>query len=250
MSDLALSQRTNRVVTVTGRRGSGKSVLIAKRIIPTFPRVVTVDWTGEARETYPHATEVYGLAETVDALQEAHERERTEQGPGRWHLIVVCDPGDVGKLCTMLAPRYDGGRTPTLAAVVGGVVLECHEMDVIAPVSGAGSAPQVADAIARGRHARLSFVCAAQRPAQVLRLLTSQSDAIYAFRTHEPRDLAWLRQAGGELFADTARELRRYEAARYDAESGTVAVVAGDGSIRRAHHAQTELLDHEGDTDE
>lgn len=243
MSELSLAERRNHVVTVTGRRGSGKSVLIAKRIVPTFPRVLTVDWTGEARETYPGAAEVYGLDATIDALQAMHKGNRDlETGaPGEWHLIVVCDPSDVGTLCSMLAPRYDGGKTPALAAVVGGVCLECHEMDVIAPVSGAGSAAQVADAIARGRHARLSFVCAAQRPAQVLRLLTSQSDSIYAFRAHEPRDLQWLRQAGGELLAETARGLKLHHAARYDAATGGVFVLDANGKERTVRARQIEL---------
>ena len=230
MSNVRLQDRQNVIALVVGRKGSGKSHLIAKRLAPTFPRRITIDWTGEARETYPDATEVFGLSELLDAMEQATTDGEEES---RWHFISVVDLSDVTKLLTMLAPRYDGGKTPSLSAAVGGCVIECSEVDVIAPNNGGASSAAMTDAIARGRHAQLSFLLATQRPAQCLRILSSQSDVLYSFRMHEPRDLKFLADTGGSEFARIVQnDLGRYEYARYVAETGRVTMHDKDGAIR------------------
>jgi hypothetical protein len=249
MSDVRLQDRRNTIALVVGRKGSGKSHLIAKRLGPSFPRRITVDWTGEARETYPNAIEVFGLADLLDAMEQA-----TTDGEevSRWHFITVMDVSEVGKLLTLLAPRYDGGRTPSLSAAVGGCVVECSEVDVIAPNSGGAASVAVSDAIARGRHAQLSFLLATQRPAQCLRILSSQSDLIFSFRMHEPRDIRWLSDAAGSVYADAVQnDLQRYQYARFISESGAISLHDKDGRVigRRDVSAGTEPGERPADDD-
>lgn len=221
MSDIKLADRRNAIVVVTGRKGSGKSTLLAKHVAPQFPRVVMVDWTGEGRELYPEAREAYGLRGVLDAMQGFHEGEVED-----WRITAILDPSQVADLCNLLVPRYDG-RTVPLSAAVGGVAIECHEMQLITPVSGAGRTAEIVDVMARSRHARLSWLCAARRPAELSKFLTSQSDAFYAFRTHEPRDVRWLSEVSDD-FARTVRELPEYHSAHYETLTGAVEVLGPD----------------------
>lgn len=216
MSDLQLADRRNTIALVVGRKGSGKSWLIAKRLGPLFPRRITIDWTGEGRELYPNAREVFGVPAVIEAIGDSARES------DRWQLIAVVDPGEVPQLLRVLAPRYDGGKRPSLSAAVGGLAIECAEIDVIAPASGGPASSAVTDAIARGRHVRLSFLLATQRPAQCARILSSQADQLLSFRMHEPRDLRWLRDAGGEMFAQRVRRLSAFHYCRYDARTGQV----------------------------
>ncbi len=245
MSDVALADRRNAIVVVTGRKGSGKSTLLARHVAPQFPRVVMVDWTGEGRELYPDAREAYGLRGVLDAMQGFHEGDVPE-----WRITAILDPSQVADLCNLLVPRYDGKTVP-LSAAVGGVAIECHEMQLITPVSGAGRTAEIVDVMARSRHARLSWLCAARRPAELSKFLTSQSDAFYAFRTHEPRDVKWLSDVSSD-FAATVRELPEYHSAHYDTMTAAVEVlgpsyqpIKGTGK-RRRRSAQGGCDDAEG----
>lgn len=233
MSNVALSDRRNTIVGVVGRKGSGKSALIADVLGPRHPRRVTFDWTGESRELYPHATTALGLADTLHAMEELHRAD-----PRAWHVISVIDPDDAGLLLSELAPRYAPG-VRSLSGALGGVCVECGEIDVIAPVSGAGaSARAVTDAIARGRHHRLSFLWATQRPHQCARILSSQLDTLIAFRMHEPRDIMWLARAAGPMYAGVVqRSLAKYWSAWFDAETGEITVQDADRKSIAMHRA-------------
>jgi hypothetical protein len=222
VSDLKLSDRKNEIIVVTGRKGSGKSTTLVKHIAPQFPRVLMPDWTGEGREHYPGAVEVVGVSDTLDAMQNAYKEGLTE-----WRFIVLCDPSEVADLCGALVPKYDGKTTP-LSAMLGGVAVECHEMHLIAPVSGAGRSAEIMDVMARSRHARLSWLCAGRRPAELSRFLTSQLDGLYSARMHEPRDLKWLSDAGGDEYSKVVSELQEFHFARYDANTGAIAVLDPD----------------------
>jgi energy-coupling factor transporter ATP-binding protein EcfA2 len=227
MSDLKLSDRKNEIVVVTGRKGSGKSTLLSKHVAQHFPRVLTVDWTGEARELYPEAIEVVGVHATLDAMQSAYVNRDTH-----WRFIVLCDPSEVADLCRALVPKYDGKTVP-IASLVGGCAIECHEMHLIAPVSGAGRSAEIMDAMARSRHARLSWLCAARRPAELARFLTAQTDSLYSARMHEPRDLSWLSNAGGDSYAKVVAQLKEYHFARYDSTTGEITVLDPKYASRR-----------------
>lgn len=241
MSDLQLNDRKNQIVVATGRKGSGKSTLLAKHVAPLFPRVLMVDWTGEGRELYPDATEVVGVHATLDAMQQAYKEKREA-----WRFIVLCDPSEVADLCRALVPKYDGKTVP-IAALVGGCAIECHEMHLIAPVSGAGRSAEIMDTMARSRHARLSWLCAARRPAELARFLTAQTDLLYSARMHEPRDLNWLDNAGGATYAKIVSQLGEYHFARYDAVTGEIAVLDPSYKARRVKVKSAKRVELEGE---
>lgn len=220
MSNVALADRRNTIVGVIGRKGSGKSALIADLLGPMHPRRITIDWTGEGQETYPNAIVAFGLVGVLHAMEEAHRAD-----PLAWHIIAVMSPEDAGRLLTELAPPFGPG-VKSLSGALGGVCVECGEIDVIAPASGGAQGRAVLGAIARGRHHRLSVLWATQRPHQCARILSSQLDTLVAFRMHEPRDVKWLADAAGSNYARIVqRSLAKYWSAWFNAETGAITIV-------------------------
>lgn len=238
MSRLALNDRRNTIVGVIGRKGSGKSHLIATAIGPQFPRRITLDWTGEAREQYPAAIEAEGIAAVYETIAECSAL------GDRWHVIALVEPDECAPLFHSLAP-IGTSKTRSISAALHGVAVECGEIDVIAPVSGAGkSARAVHHAVARGRHHRLSIIWGTQRPHQCMRILTAQSDRIISFRMHEARDLKYLRDTCSADFAKIVhRTLPKYWRAEYESETGTITVFNDDNKVVRVHKLEdgTEL---------
>lgn len=209
------------VVTVVGRTGSGKTRLIAKALGPRHARRITLDSMGECEDLYPDAHRVFTLEEAYNAMNAW-----AQQGVTTWHLVAALDESSVGLLMAKLAPQYDG-KTESLSSALGGVCVECFEIDLYLPVSGAGGQVTRAfqHAVARGRHVGLSLLCATQRPAQCHRILTSQSQYVVSFSMHEPGDIRWLQSVGGVKFARIAHHgLKRYHSVWYSALSHSVTV--------------------------
>lgn len=225
------------IVTVIGRTGSGKTHLIKERLAPRHRRRITIDLTGECAALYPHAYHAIGLRRVFSGLRAWAKMRATA-----WHMVAVLTSEEVGELVTRLCPVFDG-TTVALAELLGGVCLECYEIDVLMPVNGSNrdTSKAMRNAYQRGRHAGLSLLCATQRPSQCDRVVTSQSHAVITFRMHEPRDLAWLRDVGGQRFADEARTLGKWCSAWYHADSGRIIVRDPDYRAVREFNPQEDL---------
>lgn len=90
----------------------------------------------------------------------------------------------------------------------GGLLVLLEEADLIARP---GQEPPVfQDLVARGRHAGIELVAVSRRPAEVSRLITSQAEYFYVFRTQEPRDVVYLRGYIGEAAAGAAQQLSAF----------------------------------------
>lgn len=243
MSDQEMSETPaapHEIVVVVGRTGSGKTRLISRVLGPRHPRRITVDVTGECEKLYPAAYFATGYAETLRAL-ETWARDRNP----RWHMVSVLEAHETALLMAELVPVYAPGRS-SMAADLGGVCVECSELDVYLPVSGARSSitGPWTTALARGRHVGCSILAATQRPHQVARIVTSQASRVVAFSTHEPRDLRFLSQIGGDRFARTVHiGLRPFQSAWYEAGSGRITVKGAEYEVVRTFHA------HEGGSD-
>jgi len=225
------SRLPHEIITVIGRTGSGKTRLIARRLGPRHARRITLDLTGECEGLYPLAHRAIGLAKVYDAL--------ARWGAARcdrWHLVAVLTHEEIGRLMWALCPLYDGSSV-ALAELWGGVCVEAFEIDVLMPVSRAGGNVRnaFANAYARGRHVGLSLLCATQRPHQCDRIITSQSHYVITFAMHEPRDVKWLSDVGGQRFAAIAQtELARYHSVWYEAAGGAIHVHDADYQLVRS----------------
>lgn len=147
-----------------------------------------------------------------------------------WTVVTCIEPDDVAKLCGALAPV--GSLGGGYSRAVGGVMFECGEVDTIAP-NNAGIRPEVRNIFQRGRHYRISVLCATQRPRDVHRVVTSQADALWLFRQHELRDLEYIAQVTSQPVKDLVRELPQYSHVRYLPNVGTCEIVDRDGKVTR-----------------
>lgn len=200
-----------------GPTGCGKSRLLSSYARP-FPRRIIIDFVGEYVDDPDHDDALVGT--TLDQCL-AHMKNAAISG-GKWKLICCISPDDVPALLDVLAPPGDlaGGY----ARNVGGVALECGEVDVIAP-NNASISDEMRNVIQRGRHYRVSILGASQRPAQVSRLLTAQADVLSLFRQYEPRDIAYLREATNDEVANRLPNLPKFWHVQYLVKHGSARVV-------------------------
>lgn len=217
MSDLALEDRRNVIVVVVGRKDSGKTTLIRELYVPEHPRVITIDQTGEGLKHYPKAIRAVGLSAVLRTISDLH---RASSGRA-WHVVAVLDQPEFVKLVGRLAPP-ERNEQPSLSAALGGVCLDCSEIQVYVPLH--GMTPEVQNAIAVARHHRLSWLAATQQPQNCAVLLRSQADELVAFGIHEPRALQWLQATGGIAFARIVHKLPKHWYAVYTTQTGNIVV--------------------------
>jgi len=88
-------------------------------------------------------------------------------------------------------------------------------IDEIDMISSPTSIPKELDSLIRyGRHQEVDIIATARRPAEVHRNLTANSDDIYVYQTHEPRDLSYLSRF---MDVDKIKSLEQYSCLHYNA---------------------------------
>lgn len=209
----------NFICVVTGRKGSGKSRVLGS-YARRFPRRVILDFTGE-HEREPGARVGYTLRQCAVALAAARASGQ------RWTVVCALDPRDVPALLAALMPLgMHGGES--FARAVGGLVVECGEINEIA-VNHAGIAREVSAMFTRGRHHWLSVLAAARTSTEMHKIVTSQADVVCAFRQHQARDVARIGELMGERAIPALRDLAPYEYLRYFVDAGRLEHVRADG---------------------
>lgn len=209
----------NFIACAFGMKRSGKSYALGK-LAQLFPRRILVDFTGEYVGKVDGAHYATSIGETVDELQ------KCRKAGTRWAIVSTMRPEDAIELCGVLAPV---GKKPesSFSYACGGVVVECGEIQLIAP--NYTLEQPVQNIIAMGRHFRVSILGAARRPREVSRFLTSQSDAILAFRQHEPRDTKYLGEVMRSDVPDYLRQLRPFSHVLFKPNFGTLELVDAKG---------------------
>ena len=222
-----MSDARNVVVSAFGMRGSGKSHLLGE-LAAHFPRRLVLDFLGEHEGRIAGARYAWDLGETVDALRQAHRQGK------RWTVVSGMDERDVPALISALMPSGRLSRAG-FSRAVGGMVLECGEVDLIAP-NHSGIPDEVKSLWKRGRHHWLSLLTATQRAAETHRIITSMSDAIVSFRQHEPRDIDYLASVMAAPGVDVAAELvrlPRFHYLRKWVQLGRLELVNATGQVSR-----------------
>lgn len=218
-----MNDARNVIVVVVGRKGSGKSHLLGQ-YARHFPRRLILDFTGEHRRE-PGARFAWTLSETVTALQAARAAGR------RWTVVAALAPADVPRLLPALMPvGRDTERGFSLA--VGGMVIECGEVNEIAPNHNGIAAP-VSSLFMLGRHHRLSILCAARRTTEMHNNVTSQADIICAFRQHQEADVKRIGELMGDRAVAALRQLAVHEHLRYYVDTGRLDRVRANGQAER-----------------
>ncbi len=162
------------IITVLGKRGSGKTFLTKSAIIPRLPSPVFIlDSLAEYKGGV-----VYG---SVDAW---YERLNIDlQGCRHW-IYRLTDDSQVD-LFFKAAWHFQGCS----------VVIEEADM-FCSPYSTMESLDKI---IRYGRHKAITMVFISRRAAEISRNITAQSDEIITFRQTEPRDIAVLNQLDSSI---------------------------------------------------
>jgi DNA helicase HerA-like ATPase len=195
----------NTIASFFGRKGSGKTTLV-KRCMREFRRVVTLDTLGE------YDGEVcQGFEPCLVALERAEHRKR-------FALSLRCSALD--DMLDLLAVCYE---LRDALIVVEETSFYCT----------ASTLPdELAQLVRYGRHRELSQFYVSRRPAEISRDLTAQSDVIVSFAQTEPRDLDYLRAAGGDT--ELIRSLPKYRFAAWGPDMSKAAIPVLEGAISRS----------------
>lgn len=212
-----MNDARNFIAVVTGRKGSGKSHLLAE-YARAFPRRLVLDFTGEHTRDVPPQLVAWSLADAVRILRRAAARDR-------WTVVAELEPGDVPRLLHALMPL---GRSGGFSLAVGGMAVECGEINEIAPNHN-GIAREVSAMFTRGRHHRLSVLAAARTTTEMHKIVTSQADVICAFRQHQEADVKRIGELMGARAPRALLELGRYEHLRYFVDFGRLELVRATG---------------------
>lgn len=189
----------NLIISVFGRKGSGKTEL-TKKIARTYPRVTAVDTVAQYTEQ-DGWTVCMGQEACAAALVAAHRRQE-------YKLALRSD--DTEELLALFPVIYE---LPDSLVIVDETPFYCSPSKL----------PRELSLLVRlGRHRNISQIYVAQRPAEVHRSITAQSDIIVSFQQREKRDIQYLIEAGGGVDAEHVEELPRFQL-----------IAFGDGMERR-----------------
>jgi hypothetical protein len=176
-------QRTNLVITVIGKKGSGKSHLIKTQIIPKFRRVIIIDALCE----YQYYA-VESVADFYDFMQANYERDffRVAYRPHSEHA-----EGQFFKICAALED----------------VLIVIEESDLYC--SATAIDPYIRHMVRYGRHKRQNLVFVSRRMAALSREMTSQSNILLTFEQTEVIDLKHFSALG--VKPERFQALKKYE---------------------------------------
>lgn len=176
---------TERVIAC-GVTESGKDYLLKRLFLNRCPRSLVLDMVGEFTTERPPGGRLY-FARSLEELR-AQLKRAAREGP-RWRVVAAIGPEQARDVARLLVPpvlERDGGAFPLY---VGGMALQCSELDLFAPTN---AHADVAGLWRRGRHVGLSVFGASQRPHGIARIVTAMSGWVLVTKTQEPADLKYL----------------------------------------------------------
>jgi hypothetical protein len=158
------------IITVLGQRGSGKSSWVKKRL-PKIPRFILWDTLGE-----------YKGHETFDNLEDLVRYLHKNESGFFQAVYNTLNEDEFEKVCR-------------LAGAVGTCTLIVEEVDTYATPTNCPY--ELRKLLKVGRHYGVSMIFVSRRPAEINRLITSQSQRFVCFKMFEPRDIVYLRSIIG-----------------------------------------------------
>lgn len=182
----------NFIVTVLGRKGSGKTTL-AMAMLKEHNRVVALDTMGQYS---PRSRD--DLCVTFNAAIAALART-----DARKKFVISVRLDDVEDYADILDLCY---HVPRSLIVIEEASLFCSPFNLPTCLS---------RLIRYGRHREISLLFIARRPSELHRDVTAQSDAVVTFAQSEPRDLQYLSAYAGRDVTREVRSLPLYRCAAY-----------------------------------
>lgn len=174
----------NFIITILGKKGSGKTHL-AKNIIALCPLpVFIIDSLHEYSQGVIYNNIKDLIYDYVNKLNKSN--------------VYILRPVSDIDIDTMFKCVYKINNTLTLVCEEADMYCNPYKID-----------EYFSNIIKYGRHYNHNIIAISRRPAEINRLLTSQSDCIITFRQTEARDLQYLKQITQD--ADKAVNLDKYQ---------------------------------------
>jgi hypothetical protein len=175
---------TNYIITVFGKKGTGKTTLV-KTVISRLPRVVVFDTLAE----YTGGVFIYDPQSFIDYLKLNLDR--------LYKIVLRCDNDEDFSICFEACRAvYDG------TLVVEEIDFYCSPTFI---------EPSLQKLIKYGRHRQINLIGVSRRAAEVNRNLTAQSDCIVTFQQEENRDIEYMSRRIGAENAESLRGLGKFE---------------------------------------
>jgi hypothetical protein len=172
---------------IAGVSGSGKSHAAWNLYLKRFPRRILLDQTGEWG--HPNGELGYpGPDYVVQTIPQLSWAMRHKAASGRWTISVETGLEALPELVQYVIPVPDIAASPIRQ--VHGAVLLVDEVDLVAPPQTARQ--EVRTLFRRSRHAGLSVVATTQRPENVSREVSAQSQHVLCLHLVEPRGLDYM----------------------------------------------------------
>lgn len=186
--------KSREVVLITGKTGSGKSVLM-KELLLSKDRVIIFDSNLEYIDQDPPfpALLIYNYCDLVDFLI------KNQRKPFKIVFVPLQDPKSLIELKT--------GEKLILFELIGKIIFQTlnnvtFAVEEIANFMNKNSCPLYFDKIVRlGRHNSISIYCTTQRPPDMHPNLKAQCTRFISFKQHLPNDIEWI----GDVINDKAQ---------------------------------------------
>jgi ABC-type dipeptide/oligopeptide/nickel transport system ATPase subunit len=176
------------LMTVFGRRGSGKTTLI-RALVPKLKKpVIIIDVLGNYIPD-PKIPYTMKWVQTEDHLEALHEIKKYLQEPTKHSGVIVVKDADVNRcvdyMCSALWKIHGG-------------TLVVDEADAVQM----SESPCFDEAVRYGRNHGIDLITGCRRPAEISRNVTAGADIAYCLTTQEPRDIAYYSDFLGEEQAE------------------------------------------------
>lgn len=224
------------IITIVGRKGSGKSILACSFAAAWPYDMVVLDVAGDdgpdpRPRDHPGTHDVHHLTDPVGELPSTWpEQWRQERRP--MILRYVPDPGSATEaedLDHMVGMAYHHSSPDHPAMLV------VHEIGRVAPAGRTGA--HMRRVLNHSRHRALTCVFAGPRTLTVDPLVISQADLVYTFELHQPMDRRRIAENIGwdpGDFDQQVSSLGRFEHLRHDAREDKPEQ-EGDTDFRLVH---------------
>lgn len=182
------------VVSVFGKRGSGKTTLIGGQLKDARGPVVVLDILGNFEKVEGSVT-VSSIGEMIEAIKDYLQLSKTADLKNIPKIIVLkaADPDQAVDYAS--AALWHGDEGGTL------VIDEADGFNF-------SNAPCYDQLMRYGRNRNIDVVTGCRRPAEVSRNITAGAGMIFAFGSHEPRDVDYF---SATVFGRNAEKLLTIE---------------------------------------
>lgn len=176
---------TNKIIVTFGKKGSGKTTLTKSLVNRIGGKTIILSPVDSFNLPHVKPVEIWRVKDIPGYMD--------NQTSGQVLMIRIPDQEAVDCICAYAI--YLGMP----------VTIVIDEVDLYA------KSKELLHIIHYGRHFGINLLTNTRRYADVPRLLTSQADDIYIFRTTEPRDIEYIRQTAGKQVANEIQQLKQYE---------------------------------------